>query len=265
MLKSVVLLAAFLFTCSAFSADRIVLLAPAAADIIKKLGCGEKVAGKTRSVDEFSDAVKVGSHIRPNLEIIMSLKPDLIITQSNRFFTEEMRAKAGVPVLEYSPVTLDGILGGIAEIGAALDRASEAEKLILELEKMLADVKKTDYIPSVLFEVMELPYAVAGQGNIVSDIIRAAGGENKAEGDEKMIKMSVEYAVGTDPDIYIYQEGPMNKKPVPPGERQAFSLIKPVVIKVDEKKYSRPNTVSFENVLELNRVFHDFGAERNEQ
>ncbi len=79
MLRSVLILVVLLFTFNAFAADRVIVLAPAAADILQKLGSSSQIVGKTKSVEEFPNALKVGSHIRPNLEIIMSLKPDLII------------------------------------------------------------------------------------------------------------------------------------------------------------------------------------------
>ncbi len=176
MLRSVLILVVLLFTFNAFAADRVIVLAPAAADILQKLGSSSQIVGKTKSVEEFPNALKVGSHIRPNLEIIMSLKPDLIIISSNRFFTEAMVNEAGVPVLEYNPTTLEGILNGIGEIGKVLNKTKQANDLIYSLQMKLDKVKSLNIKPTVVFEIMQIPYTVAGQKNIVADIVEKAGG-----------------------------------------------------------------------------------------
>ena len=88
MLRLLAALLLLLSATSSFAAERIVVLAPAAADIIEKLDAAELVVGKTRSVEEFPQATQVGSHIRPNLEIVTSLQPDLLIISSNKFFSE---------------------------------------------------------------------------------------------------------------------------------------------------------------------------------
>jgi iron complex transport system substrate-binding protein len=255
MLRSVVLLVIFLFTFNVFGAERVILLAPAAADIFEKLGCAEYVAGKTKSVSQFPDAFQVGSHIRPNLELIMSLKPDLIVIPSNRFFTEEMVREAGVPVFEYDPVTLDEILIKIRELGDVMGRSSEAAEIISQMLGMLEAVKPVAVRPSVLFEVMEIPYTLAGRGNIVSDIIARAGGDNMVDDRRKMVRFSLEKAVEMNPAFYIWQVGPMNKQPVDPAVRAEFRTMSAEFIQVDETSFSRANTNSFVNLLELNRLF----------
>lgn len=262
MLRWVVLPVILIFTFNLYAADRVVLLAPAAADILAKLGCEEKIAGKTKSVEEFPDALNVGSHIRPNLELIMSLSPDMIIIPSNRFFTEEMVKEANVPVVQYNPSTLEGILAGIAELGRVMERNSEAEKLIKELRGKLDGVQMPEKVPSVVFEVMQLPYTVAGEGNIVADIIAKAGGKFITDSSKKMVRFSMEKVVELNPDIYIYQTGPMNKSPEPPEERAVFKSMKAQYLNVDEREYSRANSSSFDKVLELNSYFNDF-AKRN--
>ncbi|ADD66974.1 periplasmic binding protein [Denitrovibrio acetiphilus DSM 12809] len=258
MLRLVLLLVVTAFTFSAFAAERVVLLAPAAADIMEKLGCGEYIVGKTKSVEEFPDAVKVGSHIRPNLELIISLSPDLIIIPSNRFFTEKMVQDAGVPVAEYNPSTLEDILKDIDKLGRLMGKEAEAKELNGKLSKMLESVVPPAKSPSVFFEVMQIPYTIAGGGNIAVDIINRAGGAYHEHSKKKMIRYSMENAVADNPDIYIYQVGPMNKNPQPPQDREIFKTMKSEYVQVDEREFSRANSLSFENVLKLNALFNSF-------
>ena len=87
------------FTASAFSAaaiilcllcpacnaraeaqERLVILAPAAADVVNRLGAADLVIGVTNSVAEFPQAARVGTHRGPEIEKIAALKPTLLIT-----------------------------------------------------------------------------------------------------------------------------------------------------------------------------------------
>ncbi len=104
----------------------------------------------------------------------------------------------------------------------------------------------------MIYEVSQLPYTVAGRGNIVTAVITAAGGEMAADADGKLVKLSLEKTVALRPDVYIWQTGPMNRNPVEPWKRPEFAKMKTKWIHADEKKYSRANTGSFDAVLELN-------------
>lgn len=248
-LTLIILLSAF----SAFAAERVVILAPAAADIFYRLGAGGRVVGVTKNVTEFPDAVKVGTHIRPNAEIIRSLRPDLIITGSaDEYYADAVKAITGASVYKYDPLSLEEILTAAAEIGELTGRRAEAAALTAELKAKLASVKPLKSKPKVIYEISQLPYTVAGRGNVVTAVIRAAGGEMAADADGKLVKLSLEKAVALRPDVYIWQTGPMNRNPVEPWKRPEFSKMKTNWIHADETKYSRANTGSFDAVLELN-------------
>jgi len=256
MLKLMAMLAVTLFTFNLHAAERVVLLAPAAADIMLKLGCESRIVGKTKSVEEFEHALKVGSHIKPNVELIVSLNPDMIIVSSNRFFTEEMAAKVKVPVIKYNPVTLSEILDDIRRLGKLMGKAAKAEELNKKLIRQMNELHLPANKPGVLFEVMQIPFTLAGEESIVTDIVKHAGGRNLLTEKRKLVRFSIEKAVSMNPDYYIYQVGPMNKAPTPPEKRPHFQAINPEYLQVDEKLFSRANSNSFKNVLMLNKLFN---------
>ncbi|WP_164885317.1 ABC transporter substrate-binding protein [Geovibrio thiophilus] len=248
-LTLIILLSAF----NALAAERVVILAPAAADVFYKLGAGDRVAGVTKNVTEFPDAVKVGTHIRPNAEIIRSLRPDLIITGSaDEYYADAVKAITGAAVYKYDPLNLEEILTAVMEIGKITGHERQAEALAAELRAKLASVKPLKEKPGVIYEISQLPYIVAGRGNIAASVVSAAGGEILTDSDGKLVKLSVEKAVALQPDVYIWQTGPMNRNPVEPEKRPEFAKMKTKWIHADERKYSRANTGSFDAVLELN-------------
>ncbi len=253
---SLILLA--LFPLKAFGVERIVILYAAASPIVKALGVPEsKVLGVTRTDHTFPKALKVGSHLRPNLELIKALKPDLIICGSKRAFPDEAARRFQARVFRYDPRSLEEILASIEKLGHILGREKEAKALTEKLREKLRQVKSLPYRPGVVYEVMSVPLKVAGEKSIVSDIIWHAGGQNLIKVSKKHVQISPEKVLILSPDFYIYQIGPMNRRPIPPQERPYFRALKSIVVKVDEKEFARPGLNSFDAVLELNKVFYE--------
>ena len=235
---------------------RIVILSPAAADIFEKLGAESLVVGVTKSVEGFPKAKRVGSHIRPNLEIIASLKPDLIVLSSNRFFSKEMAKRVGGDIFYYNPATCQEILEKILQIGAMVGRNMRARQLATKLSFKLTKLKPLSHPPTVLYEVMSNPYMVAGKKSIVANMVELAGGRYLVNAPRKLVRFSYEKAVSLKPQVYLYQVGPMNKNPVPPQKRPYFKGLRSKFVKVDELSFARPNTKTFDNVLWLNSLFY---------
>ena len=255
MYRLVPVLLLLLFTTNSFAAERIVVLAPAAADIIEKLGAAGLVVGKTRNVVEFPQATKVGSHIRPNLEIITSLQPDLLVISSNKFFSQAMAAAVDAQVFHYSPNTLEEILEQTRRLAKMIGHDPQAQQLIEVQRQKLQQLQLVEMKPRVIYEITEAPLTIAGSGNILADIIETAGGELVSGGKRKMLRFNPEAVLALQPQIYIWQVGPMNQKPTPPQERGQYSLLKADYLQVEQLQYSRANSKSFDNVLELNRYF----------
>lgn len=254
MFKYLLLLAALFFLAEPVFARRIVVLAPAAGDILRQLDLADQVVGKTRSLAEFPEALKVGSHIKPNVELILGLRPDLLIISSNRFFSEQMQAVVNAETFVYAPNTLSEILQQTKELARFTGRTQQAEELVDALRLKMQSVKKSTHPPKVVYEISAMPLSVAGSSNIVSDIIRTAGGEPLDFGARKIIKLGPEAIIVRRPQLYIYQVGPMNQNPTPPAERGAYRLLKSRFLKVNQLQWSRANTQSFERVLELNQL-----------
>jgi len=252
------LLITILFSILSFNIyayDRVVLLAPASADIFIKLGLSEKVVGVTRSIKELPDAKRVGSHIRPNIEILRSLRPDLVVISSNRFFTEEMGRILKCDVYKYNPITLEGILEHISVLGKKFSKVNIAKSLKTSLRSEISGLLYETSSPTVFYEVTQMPFIAAGAKNIIKDIVERAGGRFVITEERKVFKLGIEKVLIAKPEFYIYQVGPMNKNPVPPNDRNEYKRLRSRFIKVDEKKFSRANTQSFKNVKELNKLF----------
>ncbi len=262
MKRLVIIVLVFLaFSVNEALATRIVVLYAAASPVLKALGIEEEVVGVTRRDRNFPHAVKVGSHLRPNVELVKALRPDLIIAGSKRAFPEELRAKVKAEVFYYDPRTLEEIIETILQLGRRLGREEQARSLVRKLRAKLSEIKPLPCRPKIVYEIMERPLRVAGQKNIVTDIIRVAGGVNPVKVPRKHVLISPEEILLLSPDLYLYQVGPMNKNPTPPQERAYFKGLKARVERVDEFLFSRPGPNAFQAAVELNRMLGELCAE----
>lgn len=242
-----------LFSFKGFCFDRVVILAPDAADIFEKLKLTDRVVGITRHVKGFENAKRVGTHLRPNIEIIRSLHPDMIVLKRKNEMDESMFKH--VKFYYYNPQTLKGVLSCIEEIGVLFGKRRQAEGLIEELKSRLKTIGRLKKKPKVVFEVMQTPYILAGKRSIVNDIIETAQGINIIDRDKYFVRTSPEVVFLKKPDIYLYEVGPMNKNPTPPNKRALLDKLNMEVVKVDESRFLRANTISFDSAVYLYRIF----------
>ena len=238
---------------------RIVVLYPAVSPILKALGVpSDWIVGITKTDKTYPKAIKVGSHLRPNLELIKALHPDLLIVGSKRAFPPALEKRIGIKVFRYDPRTLSGILKRINALGNLLGKKHQVKKLIKKLQTLLKRVRPLPRRVGVIYEVMSNPLRVSGAKDIISDIIWYAGGKNLITAPKKHVAISPEEILALNPDFYIYQVGPMNKNPIPPKKRPYFKDLKAVVIKVKEKEFARPGINSFYAVIKLNKIFWSY-------
>lgn len=251
------LVMALAFTAPAASFERVVLLAPAAGDIMLKLGLEHKVVGVTRSNYDFPNAVKVGSHVKPNIELIHSLQPDLIIIGNARFFGAELQRLFDADIIAYQPKTLNEVQHAITAFGRKFEVEERARALNGELSSVLQQIQPFNAPPQVVYEITELPLTIAGSNHIVADIISIAGGKLLAPEQRSLIRYNVESIVTARPDLYLYQQGPMNASPTEPSSRPQYQSLTMETLKVDQLQYTRANSQSFYLALELNRYIRN--------
>lgn len=235
-------------------AGRIIPLYGAFAEMLFPIGAGDAVIARTQAdlfPPELALLPSVGTHMNPNVEMILGLKPDLVIVSaSRRQETPEITrlADSGIPIAVFSPKKFDEIFSVIERLGVISGHAQQASDFSASLAGRLAVVRdrlagiKTR--PKVFFEIRSEPLTGAGHGSIVDEIIWAAGAQNALDSDKAIFQYSLEALLFQDPDFYIVQQGPMNRSPAPPDRRAHFDRLKCVregrVLTADEFIFSRP-------------------------
>src|ERR1044071_8624450 len=102
--------------------QRIISLAPSVTETLFALGLGDRVVGVTSYCDyppEVAHKEKVGDTLRPSIEKIVALKPDLVIASTSSQLEQFILDfdKVGIPVYVSNPHNLAGVLATIEVIG----------------------------------------------------------------------------------------------------------------------------------------------------
>lgn len=165
---------------------RIVSLAPSLTEILFALDAGDAVVGVTDFDDyppEARTKQSVGGGIDPNLEVIVALKPDLVFVSAdaNRWGTIAQLERLNIPVFGAKPAGVEGVFESIQRVGQIVGRQRQAEALSAEMRRRMEAVSQRvsgRSRPKVLCAVWIDPLIVAGQGTVIDDLIRMAGGVN---------------------------------------------------------------------------------------
>jgi ABC-type Fe3+-hydroxamate transport system substrate-binding protein len=165
---------------------RIVCLMPSVTDTVFALGAADDVVGISDYTKYPAEALKkpsIGDLIKPSIETILSLHPDLVIglqPKGPMESTEELE-RLGIPVFLVSPRGIAGILHSVESIGEALNRTPQANALAGSLQRRVDAVKaRTKGLPAprVFMPVWYDPIITIGKHAFTTEIIEAAGGRS---------------------------------------------------------------------------------------
>lgn len=251
-------------------AKRIVSLYGGITETVCAIGACNKLVGVTKRDSwppEVRNKTKIGTHMRPNLELIMGLKPDLVLQGSARPGSQmvvEKLKELGIQVAIFNPTTFDGLFSTIERIAILCGYEEKGQRLVQHIKARLRKCREEYPFhkqPKVIFEVSYPSLLFAGKRNIVNDIILQAGGKNTVKKDKKFVRYSLEQIIIDDPDVYIIQKGPMNRLSLDVAKRPNFNAIRAVreghILLVDEFLFSRPGPRSVEAVELLRRYLYE--------
>jgi cobalamin transport system substrate-binding protein len=191
--------------------ERIVSMAPNITEILFALGLGENIAGVTRFCDyppEAQRLPRIGGLVDPNVEIVRSLDPDLIIAfRGNPLRLVDRIRKLGLPVFVLDiGRRLDDLPALIMKIGRVTATEAKAEALAAGLRARLATIDAALKGVAVRPKVFVLLYGqglwTCGGESYVDDLIGRAGGTNVASAlPKKWVLYKRERIIRDDPDV----------------------------------------------------------------
>lgn len=229
-----------------FPPQRVVSLVPSQTELLCDLGLGDRVVGITKFCIHpekwFKGKTKVGGTKKVNIEVVKSLKPDLIIGNKEENTKEDIEALQELfPVWMSDIHDLEEAKKTILDIGALTDRAPEASYLVDLISSGFRDIASlgpgsTHYNKSVLYLIWNNPYMVAGPNTFINDVLEIFGLRNAMQ-QSRYPEISIEDLQDLQPD-YVF----LSSEPYPFKEKhiQEISQMLPntKVLLVDGEMFS---------------------------
>lgn len=245
-------------------ARRIIALYGAFNELLLALGCKEQIAARTEAdahLPGLADLPAVGTHMRPNAELIAARQPDLVLQMRGRgeaaLQTEALRG-LGLPVLSFDLNSFAQLFRVTELLGRLCGREAEAQALVASWRARLDALARSTAgrpRPRVFYEARYPNLLAAGAGGMVNEVIAAAGGDNVIRAPKKLVRLNEEALLAADPDAYLMQKGPMNPAPAPLAERPHFRGLRAAApgrsLVVPEDRYARPGPRAIDAAEEL--------------
>lgn len=195
--------------------QRIISLAPSITEAIFALGAGDRLVGRTSYCNypqEVSTIAEVGSYSSPELEIIASLDPDLIIATEWNAESVAQLENQGYAIVIILANTLEEIIESMGVIGNLVNNWRNSIYLMYNmLFQMETLTNKTATLNSsqiidCYFEIWETP-KVVGAKSFIHDMISKAGAINIFGNlDFEYPTVSHEAVINGDPDVIFITE-----------------------------------------------------------
>jgi iron complex transport system substrate-binding protein len=196
-------------------ATRIVSLVPALTEMLFAIGAGPQVVAVS-SFDEFPPAVKslprVGALLDPDMERILALRPDLVLSYGSQTDLHVQLARAKIGVFSYRHAGLNGVFTSLKELGAAVGRTAESERLAREIRAGLDSIEarvRGRPKPRTLLVFERDPTSlrsvyVSGGVGFLHDMLGIAGGVNVfADVQRESVQPSVETMLARAPEVIL--------------------------------------------------------------
>jgi cobalamin transport system substrate-binding protein len=194
---------------------RIISLVPATTEMLFVMGAGDRLAGVS-SYDRFPPDVerfpKVGGLLDPDVERLLSLKPDLVIVYDTQTDLKRQLERARIPMFGYVHRGLPDITDTMRALGERIGVKAAAAAAAARIEQQLAGIRarvagrprpRTLLIFGREAGALRHVDASAGYG-FLHDLLELAGGSD-ALGDlrKQSVEMSTEMIITRAPDVIL--------------------------------------------------------------
>jgi iron complex transport system substrate-binding protein len=194
---------------------RIISLVPALTEMLFAMGAGPQVVAVS-SYDEFPPEVKslprVGALLDPDMERILSLRPDLVLSYGSQTDVQAQLERAKIRVFSYRHAGLAGVFSTLKELGAAVGRPADGERLARDIRTGLDAIEarvKGRPKPRTLLVFERDPESlrgvyVSGGVGFLHDMLGIAGGINVfADVAREAVQPSIETILTRAPDVIV--------------------------------------------------------------
>jgi len=248
--------------------QRIVSVAPSPTEILFAVGAGSQIVG----VDNYSDypaeaksLPQIGSYTL-NMEVIMSLKPDLIVSSDlvPRAQLDQLEAQ-GVPYFIFATRTMEDVIKDLRLAGSLTGHSLEAESLVAGLQARINAVTNKTLaagVEKVRTYIEYYPLWTYGPGSFGNDLIRLAGGVNiAANASNEYPELTPEFIIAQNPQVIVYTVGPMTTTTASDfatrsGWSNTFAVSHDKIYSIDDNLVSRYGPRVVDGLEQLAEIIH---------
>lgn len=251
--------------------QRIITFAPSATEIVYALGLGDQLVGVSGTYDDYPAAAKqvqeVGGAgdfgVDPNIETVVSLEPDLLLTIKGGDAWKSRLRELGVPVFTIDATDLEDLLHDIGTVGRLTATVEAADALTAQMgaeAQRIEEAVAGEARVSCFFEVYYPPLTTVGPGTFISDLLDRGGCDStSASAKSDYPEWSVDDLVRTSPDVYLVSSE-SGVSPDAVAKRPGFNAIDAVasgnVVLIDSDLVSRPGPRIVDGLRLLAEALH---------
>jgi iron complex transport system substrate-binding protein len=169
--------------------NRIISFAPSITETLFALGMGDKVVGVTRYCNyppQARNLPKIGDYLNPNFEMILKLKPDLVLLLKQHSSLSEFLTRNRIASRVIDNESVSAILQSFTVIGEICGKTRQADSLVASIKAEMPGVSAPINRPKILFCIgRDNPGSgriskvyIAGPKSFYSELMHDAGGEN---------------------------------------------------------------------------------------
>jgi ABC-type Fe3+-hydroxamate transport system substrate-binding protein len=246
---------------------RVICLAPSVTDAVFALGSGDDVVAVSDYTTYPPAALQkpsIGNLIKPSIETILSLHPDLVLGIAHPGSEETLTqlVALGIPVYLVDPRGLAGILHSVGSLGEALNREQQAAALNASLASRIDAVRARTAgkpVPKVLLPVWYDPIVTIGKHAFITEIVETAGAKSVTDDlAPDWPQISLETVITRAPDALVLIRGgkiTINVLQNRPGWSRLPAIQTGKVYYVDNG-IQEPSPVAINALEELAKEFH---------
>src|SRR5690554_1595963 len=198
--------------CLPEPAKRIATLSPGATELMFAAGAGEKVVAVVNHSDYPPAAQKiplVGNHTRIDLEALLALEPDLVITwvTGSPPAQMEMLQELGLTTFAIEPRTFEQVSGVIERLsvlaGTEKEGYAEAQRFRAGIAAIAEKYRNVEPIP-VFYQVWETPLMTISDDHLIGKVLQLCGGLNVFGDMPRLVpRISAEVVLAADPHVIL--------------------------------------------------------------
>jgi iron complex transport system substrate-binding protein len=196
-------------------ATRIISLVPALTEMLFAIGAGPQVIAVS-SYDDFPPEAqrlpRVGALLDPDVERILALRPDLVLTYGSQDALQAQLARAGIHAFSYRHGGIESLFQTLHDLGAATGRTAAAARTAAAIQAHLDTIRarvQGRARPRVLLVFGREPQSlkqlyVSGGAGFLHDMLEIAGGTNAfADLRQEAVQPSHETLLTRAPDVIL--------------------------------------------------------------